>query len=237
MSIVLEPPVAAPSSEMLAALQEGTEKFEQFVDEVCNDMESMCLALEDQRQWYDRRCQQLAEEKEQLAASLAKSLESVPVPSGAIDPALQAKVVELERERESLEQELEEVRTRAAELSKAMGEQKRQMAEERAELTAELRQLRRILDKQASWIAQQSRQPPAFVAGPVEAGTTLPPGSLPTVPGQSAMAGANGYAVSPVASRDPVLGSVMTQFELLRKDLERRRAQPAGSGKKNVNAS
>jgi hypothetical protein len=224
---------------MLAALQEGTEKFEQFVDEVCSDMESMCLALENQRQWYERRCQQLADEKEQLATSLAKSLETVPPATDVVDPALQAKVVELERERESLEQELEEVRMRAADLAKAMGDQKRQMAEERAELTAELRQLRRILDKQASWIAQQSRQPASFAVGPIDAANTLPPGSLPTVPGQPAGPANNGYAAAPAvaASRDPVLGSVMSQFELLRKDLERRRAQPVGGGKKNVNAS
>jgi hypothetical protein len=112
------------------------------------------------------------------------------------------------------------------------------MADERAEWSSELRQMRRVLDKQASWIAQQSRQPGAYVAGAGEMpiAPAIPNQSLP---GQPVVANPNGYPAPtpPAANRDPVLGSVLTQFELLRKDLERRRAPPKAGGSKNVNAS
>lgn len=234
MSIVADPVEDASVNEVSVTLRAGQDGFEHFVNEVFADMEAMCRTLDEQREWFEARCQKLEEEKQRLANSLAERQST----GDLTDPSLPTKIAELEQDRQALEQELEEVRTRAADLGKTIGEQKRQMADERAQWTAELRQLRRILDKQASWIAQQSRQPAAFATGLAEPGVALPADSMPPMPGQAVVANTNGYPTPPppAVNRDPVLGSVLSQFELLRKDLERRRAPPRPGDKKNVNA-
>ncbi len=232
MSIALDPIAAAPHHEVLMALQAGSDGIEQFIDEVLSDMESMYRAFDKQREQYHQRYEKLENEKQRLTASLEESLNKVSSQGETVDPTLQIKINELEQDRQALEQELEEVRNRAADLAKTVGEQKRQMADERAEWTAELRQLRRILDKQASWIAQQTQQPPAAIVNSLDS-----PNPVQQLQGQSSAVNPNGCQTSnQPATRDPVLGSVLSQFELLRKDLQRRRAPPS-SGGKNVNAS
>jgi hypothetical protein len=233
VSIVADPVAGAPVNEFSELLRSGPDGFEQLLNEVFADMESMCRTLDEQRDWYERRCQSLEAEKQRLS----ETLQQRPVVEGEPDPSLHAKLTELEHDREALEQELEEVRHRAADLAKTLTEQKRQTSEERAEWTAELRQLRRVLDKQASWIAQQPKQPSMFVGG-ADAGLAGQPGFTTPMASQPAAANANGNSAAPApANRDPVLGSVLSQFELLRKDLERRRSQSGTGGNKNVNAS
>jgi hypothetical protein len=178
--------------------------------------------LADQSRQLQEQRQELIAEQQQLAA---RPLE--------LDAALQTKAAELERDRLALEEELENVRTRAVGMAQTISEQKRQMADEHAQWAAELRQLRRILDKQATWIAQQSES-----------------GSFQWVPGSYGVSGtpiahsANGMPpqnyplnIRPpeaehrhretAGSADPVLGSVLSQFELLQKDVARRRNQSA----------
>jgi chromosome segregation ATPase len=223
-----EHPSAEPSADpqmqsRVAELEQGHKLLEEELKKVRSRASDLAES-----------CQRLEDEKQQLSTALAEQSAA----QATVDPVLQSKVGELEQDREALEEELEEVRNRAADLAKTVNEQKRQMADERAEWSSELRQMRRVLDKQASWIAQQSRQPGAYVPGPGE--TPIAP-TMPaqTMSGQPAAVSPNGYpAPAPLAAnRDPVLGSVLTQFELLRKDLERRRAPPKAGGSKNVNAS
>jgi hypothetical protein len=231
VSIVADPVASAPVNELRELLRIGAEGYEQLLNELFDDMEAMCRSLEDERRRHELRCEKFASEKQQLTELLSQRQSAEP----SSDPLLQSKVTELEHERQALEEELEEVRTRAADLAKTVAEQKRQMADERAELTAELRQLRRVLDKQATWIAQQSQPLPGLPAAMPEP----PNGSAQHLPNQAPVAAAGSYpaAVPPAPNRDPVLGSVLSQFELLRKDLERRRAPPKIGGTKNVNAS
>ena len=122
------------------------------------------------------------------------------------------RVAELEQERSELEEELETVRQRCEELAETVAEQKRQIAEERAAWTAEFRQLRKVLDQQSQILAQRVEH---NHSAPVAA--TCGSGNGAAVPAAAAAR----------AEIDPVLGSVMSQFQLLQKDAARRRAQQA----------
>lgn len=118
---------------------------------------------------------------------------------------------ELQRERTELELELESVRQRSAELTDQLGEQKRNLAQERESWTNEFRQLRHTLEKQSQLLTQRVEAQNTFAA--------LQPGvAAATAQGTAAAAAAT-------AQMDPVLGSVMSQFQMLQKDAARRRAQ------------
>jgi predicted nucleic acid-binding Zn-ribbon protein len=193
-----------PVRDTLAALRAGQESLDLFVGQLFSGLESMHERLDqhDRRLKEERR--QIAEQRERLVAEKAEweaKRQSSVDQSGADGRAL-----ELEQERRELEEELEAVRARCEELAGTVAEQKRQIAEERAEWTAEFRQLRKILDKQSQLLTQKVEQhtaPLAVVGAPCGA-TQAPPDR---------------------GGVDPVLGSVMSQFQLLQKDAARRRAQ------------
>lgn len=156
----------------------------------------------------------IGEERERLA-----TLKSEPAQASA-DPQITQQISQLEQERSTLEQErvvleteLEAVRSRAAEMSETLSQQGRQMAEERAQWSEELKRMRRLLEE----LAKRPAAAPA-AEEPVAAST---PNEGRTSGGKAAPAGSNG---------DPVLSSVMAQFEMLQKDLTRRRKVAAKSG-------
>jgi hypothetical protein len=135
-----------------------------------------------------------------------------------------------------LEEELENVRTHSVNMQQVIEDQKRQMAEDSAGWTAELRQLRRILDKQATWIAQQRESSTQYPADsePPQA-EDYPAGQPPILPIRTAQT-SNRPIEQPAAMRatgtagqagrhDAVLGSVLSQFEMLQRDVARRRDQ------------
>jgi septal ring factor EnvC (AmiA/AmiB activator) len=216
MSTVSMPDAAAvytPIRQTLASLRSNQEAFASFVTELFGDVSTMQRRLVDLHHSLEQERTQVAAERQQLA----REREQVPANEAQEYPALQAKVSELEQERSTLEEELESVRSRAVELSETVAAQKREMAEENARWSAELRQLRRTLEKQAAWITQQtennanwdeSSQPTQSVRGPDQ---RTHPTAFP-----------NG---APARAADPVVGSILSQFELLQKDVARRREQ------------
>jgi chromosome segregation ATPase len=114
----------------------------------------------------------------------------------------------LNQERALLEAELESVRNRAAELAETVEQQKREMAEQQTHWDKELKQQRRLLEKMAGDMRRQ--EPPPSSTTP----QAPPPeeNALPQAP--------------PAAdNEDMVLDSVMAQFEMLQKDVARRRAR------------
>jgi len=115
---------------------------------------------------------------------------------------------ELERERVVLETELDSVRSRAAEMAETVVAQRRQMADERAQWTGELKRMRRVLE-------MLGRQHAAAAPADAWQEPRVEPRSLSDGPLETVSAAAG--------SGDPVLGSVMAQFEMLQKDLARRR--------------
>jgi hypothetical protein len=238
VSIATAQAAFAPVKDSLRALKAGQESFARFVVDLFNDLDSMreqLLKVEshlsEERRRLDTQRQQLVAQERQIASEPAEA-----------DSQLQAKVSEMEKDRAALEEELENVRSRAVSMSQTITEQKRQMADEHAQWTAELRQLRRILDKQATWIAQQTEGGLAWSpAGYGPAGVPIPGGFPPNVnqypqnpaavrpaePEHWRRAAQGGSATASQGHGDPVLGSVLSQFELLQKDVARRRNQSA----------
>ncbi len=106
-----------------------------------------------------------------------------------------------ERDRGTLENELEAVRGRAAELSETLAEQKRQMETQQADWRQELRQMRRLLEMMARRQFEQQENDE----------------------GRQSSQSAADAPETPATPSDPVLDSVMGQFEMLQKDLARRR--------------
>lgn len=113
----------------------------------------------------------------------------------------------MERERATLEAELETVRARAAELAETLDQQKRQVAEERARWTEEIRRFRQIVELMSA--SRGEKRASGIPSGP-------PPTSGP------------GAETAPSGSRlpDAALDSIIAQFELLQKDVARRRKRP-----------
>ncbi len=108
------------------------------------------------------------------------------------------------QQRAVLERELELVRGRSAEMAEELIEQARQIAEERALWNDELKGIRRLLEAMAQQRPETSAPCQAPVSQPpADTRSVAPP--LEPVPGDD----------------DPVLDSVMAQFEVLQKDLSR----------------
>ena len=222
-----------PVRQSLAALRAGQENFARFITDLFAEFENvtqkLCAA--------EARFTQNNQSNTQDCATLDPNSAEL----SATTETLRATVAELEEERRQLEEELENVRTHSANMAQTLEEQKRQMAEENAGWTAELRQLRRILDKQATWISQQKENSSQYAAdlesqqfaAPAE---DFPAGAPPILPIRTAQNPSREIQQQPAAMRatgtsgqagrhDAVLGSVLSQFELLQRDVARRRDQ------------
>jgi chromosome segregation ATPase len=119
---------------------------------------------------------------------------------------LQQHQASLEQERTVLESELEAVRNRAAEMTELLAEQKQQAAAQRAEWAGELKRMRRLLEGISGHLAD---------------------GGLPAAAHESDCrqpSAADVEATSTPLDEDPILDSVAAQFEMLQKDLAKRRA-------------
>jgi predicted nucleic acid-binding Zn-ribbon protein len=193
-----------PVRDTLAALRAGHESLDLFVGQLFSGLESMRERLDQHDRRIKEERRRVAEERERLAAEKAQ-WEAQRRSSVEVGSASATQVSDLEHERAMLEEELETVRQRCEELSKTVTDQKRQLTEERAEWTAEFRQLRKILDKQSQVLVErvESNQ-----SAPATAGSTAQ--SAPRLD-------------APLANADPVLGSVISQFQMLQKDAARRR--------------
>jgi myosin heavy subunit len=232
--------------QSLATLRAEHETYAQFVTDLLGDLETMQQKLVEAEARIETQSEQLALHE----AAQAEAAETDDSPSDDGQPseaemALQNKVAELEGDRQALEDELETIRTRAVEMAEVIAEQKRQMAEDQSQWMAELRQLRRLLDKQEKLISQQAELASLSSAAgdadlPGFSGSNgrpeIAPGAIngSAVHASSSKAAAGSESTQPqtaararIGHPDPVLGSVMSQFELLQKDVARRRKQGA----------
>jgi chromosome segregation ATPase len=153
---------------------------------------------------------------EELANSREASAHEAAAPAPASDAngELQKKLLELEREHAALEQdravlekELEGVRNRAADLAELLAEQKRLATQAQSQGATELQRMRQLLEN----LARQEAFARHDHADPGEAAVEA---VVPLVAKQEPAA----------AAADPVLGSVLAQFEMLQQDRARRRA-------------
>lgn len=180
---------------------------------------------------------ELAEARSQLLARSAAQPDAADI---------ERQLAHRDRERELLETELETVRRRVVELAEAAATEKRQMAAERAEWSDEIKQLRKTIERQipASGAAAAHSAAPPHDAVPVYAMTPvqsavaarhaavahapLPP---PITPQAAPAAAPRPVAAAVLASDgDPLLDSVVAQFDLLQKDLARRRSGTKKTG-------
>jgi len=189
------------------------DRLQQALDQIEQERARLVVAVEDAQKQAAELAQataELVQTRKQFEELLAPA--SAAGPAGALETAqqklteMQRERVLLEQERASLEAELESVRNRAAEMSETLAQQKREMGEERAQWAEELKRQRRLLE---SLSAQQA--PPAR-------NSNVPPSPASETPSP---------AKTGTPESDPVLDSVMAQFELLQKDLARRRKQQA----------
>jgi hypothetical protein len=104
-----------------------------------------------------------------------------------------------DRQRAELETELDSVRGRAAEMAESLAEQKRLFARQQAEWCEELKRMRGLMETMSEKLARGI--PAASAAAPA-----------PAVP-----------AKEDASAADPVLDSVLAQFEILQREASRRR--------------
>jgi len=146
---------------------------------------------------------ELAAVRGELAAARAELLQRSDRSPGASegDPVWRERVREMQHERNLLEAELETVRRRVVEMAETAASEKQRNMEERSEWSKEFKQLRKLLEV-------QTRSPAPKAAAPLEA-----PAPVAAPVAQAAPAGG-----------DPILESVMAQFDMLQKDIARRRS-------------
>ncbi len=233
-------------SSSIAELRQQAEAFAGFVTEQLTSLETRHTALEEREAQLRQRIEEtsgrkseLEEERQKLEAerlslrenadsSEAKWQEREAELQGQLEkmhqelqqardelaelhsspqdnPTGDSNLPEWEEERLELESELELVRTRAAELNEELEEQRRQLASEREEASKELGQMKRVLEQQATLLAEKEEMA----------------STRDTVP--NAGSADDGRQGAPAA--DPILGSVMAQFEMLQRDAVRRRAK------------
>jgi len=156
---------------------------------------------------------ELARHGDELAAARSQTASASQESEGSIKNKiheLEQQQSSLEKERAVLESELEAVRRRAAEMADSLAEQKRLAAQQQGQWAEDLRQMRALLETMAQQFAQSRRQSDSMSA-------------IEPTP-----------AVAAAALTDPVLESVLAQFEILQQDrLRRRPANPESTRKKN----
>jgi hypothetical protein len=223
--------------DSLSALRLGHDGLEQFVgllfdefDALREEFESDQTSLDEERQELRRSQAKIAAERQQWETDRQHW-----------NDALQKRVVELERDKLSLATELESERRRSAEVAKAAVEQQRHFAEERAHWVAELKQLRERTGADPGDVVAEI--PPAEV--PPSAFAEISPApelelaaARGTVNGKhsakqyvaalSTKAAVASLPKSPAFNpfeADPVMGPLMSQFQLLQRDVARRRGK------------
>jgi chromosome segregation ATPase len=194
---------------------QADDRLQQALDQIAEQRTALASALEEAQ----RQTGELAHATAELEQTRQQFQELLP-PAGTASLAGVAEAVqeqlhqvqrerdELQKERAQLEAELEAVRNRAAEMTESLAQQKREIAQERGQWAEEIKRLRHLLESLSTQPAAPARE------------SDSPPASS---------AEARGSSKSPNGESDPVLDSVLAQFELLQKDLARRRKQPAAN--------
>ena len=116
--------------------------------------------------------------------------------AGKAAAAQEEQIRNLQQDRAVLEAELELVRSRTADLSETLSHERQQISEDRAEWATELKQLRRVIERRTA-VASAT-----LVTPPVRAAST---------------GGGDKELVTVCDSRaDPIVGSVLAQFDKIR---------------------
>jgi chromosome segregation ATPase len=184
-------------------LHEECRRLERDCQTARAEAEAVAASLDDQGN--DRSAQSESEEKlRDTCARLAEAMQEI--------NSKESQLAQLTQDRDELENELDSVRSRAAEVSDQLDQMKRESIEERAEWSAELKQMRRVLERQSDLLTT-GPTPRAAAVAPVTAVTAV-------------AATANAFSTAaPAVDTDPVLGTVMAQFDQIRKERAERRVK------------
>jgi len=154
-----------------------------------------------------KRIAEVAQAVAELAAREPAGGKSIESSDAESSDAVRRERAEARHEQTVLETELEAVRARAAELTEALEAQRREAAENHAQWVDELRRQRLLLEDLARLVVERSSSSAA----------------------SSAAAPTPGAPVPDVQAADSALESVMAQFEMLQRDVARRRSKAAKS--------
>jgi len=199
-----------------SAVVENSRQIRQVLDEIRQERAELCQTQEAVQSQLARLAA--------VAAELAEIQEKRPVegtmPAGdtrheQLLEEARSQQVQWEKERAVLEAELEAVRNRAAEMSESLTEQKRLVGQQQNQWSEELKRMRCALEDVSRQWSQE--EPPV---GPVAASPQPPPVPPPAPEPVAA-------EETRSANEDAALSSVMAQFEMLQRDLARRRATGA----------
>ena len=216
--------------QVAAAGAEANGQLLEMLEETGRERSALQTALEESQRQSDRLAQ-VADELSRTRTELVEARQEIErfrerLDHGGADraaaqpdPKLQEQLHALEQERAErgqervvLESELDMVRNRAAEMAETLAQQQQQMADERQQWAQELKRMRRLLETLSS---RGLEHPAAAEALPTRVAPRRTTGKSPD---EAPAARPNG---------DPVLGSVIAQFEMLQKDIVRRRKESA----------
>ncbi len=237
LSTVVEPPSVDWQGVRgcLHALRAVQQEFEQFVGSLFDELDEAWSDL-------DANQARLAEASQELAdkqSDLAGLEENFSADRRQRDESLQQRVVELEKERLMLLGELETVRSHSDEFKLRLAEQQRRVAAERSDWQSELRLLRDMLERHARGslgrveLESSARADSLLSDDELEAvversmatsrdgkrgGNSSHAGESP--PRAAPLAASRGNSL---AGSDPVLGTVLSQIEMLQREVNRPR--------------
>lgn len=220
----------------LQALRAVQQEFEQFVGSLFDELDEAWSDLEANQARLADASQELAEKQ----ADLAGLEENFTADRRQRDESLQQRVVELEKERLILLGELEAVRSHSDEFKLRLAEQQRRVAAERSDWQSELRLLRDVLERHArgsmgrvdleSSARTDSLLSDDELEAVVERSMTTPRdgkrggksshANEPPLQRAAAPAATRGHSL---AASDPVLGTVLSQIEMLQREVNRPR--------------
>jgi chromosome segregation ATPase len=195
------------------------DRVEELAQELVRKQRAWASQHEQSKSELGREKAELAEAQRQVQIERERLEKSEPAAGDAVaDQRLAAEVQRLEKERDQLYHqqqllaaELDTVRGRAAEMAERLVQQQTELAAERAQWTEELKRMRHVIEtfahQQAAQLAAAPPQPRS-----AETPATVRASQAPTTP-----------------PADPVLGSVMAQFEMLQRDVAERRKKLAGA--------
>ena len=187
----------------LAEIHASRDGLEEFFSEMLDELSSLSTELAARgQQWESQRRQTAQDQHNHKTATTAGEQQL----KQTLDEARQQQTL-LEQERTVLEVELEAVRNRAAETAELLAEQKHQTTQQHTLWNRELKQMRCLLENISTRLAQTEAVASAGRSGPAE-------------PAAAAAAAVDSLSMA----ADPALDSVMAQFEMLQKDLAKRRA-------------
>ena len=218
--------------ELMGAMRAVGDDFEGFFDQTFSELQQMCNVLDGHEQCLQNAAEEHLEQSSEVNGEQESQLARL------LEESRQQKA-ELEQQQALLETELEAVRGRAAQTDQLLAEQRKDSAARESQWAAEMKNMRTTLDKFSSRLDSQPAPAPVAPA-PVTAPVAAPPEvAPPTQAAAPVVAPLNAQSPQPVpaqaaaapsgnAAEDVVLDSVMAQFQMLQKDVARRRENTAG---------